>query len=83
MGENTSELQGRGVLKNIPDVLRAPETIADKFLALRNEDLSGHGDLRIISRQDSRLSRLPSGRVEVVSQSEVLYAKVLKAFMGV
>lgn len=38
------------------DTLEAQETIADKFLVLRNEVLSGRGDLEIVSREGSKLS---------------------------
>lgn len=40
-----------GGFKGTFDVLRAQEMIADKFLVLRNEVLSGHGALGIISRK--------------------------------
>lgn len=79
MREDPSGWKGQGDVKNTPDVLKAPETLAEKFLVLGNEALSGHGDLGVISRQCSRLSRSLSGRVEVGAQSEVVYVKVLKA----
>lgn len=49
--------RGQGSLKSSSDVLKALETIPDKFLVLRNEVLSRQGDLGIISRQCSRLDQ--------------------------
>lgn len=57
----------RGRLMSTFDVLQAQEKIADKFLVLRNEVLSGHGNVGFVSREHSKLCRGSSGRVEVVA----------------
>lgn len=48
---------GQGGLKSSSDVLKALETIADKFLVLGKEILSVRGDSEISSRQCNKLNR--------------------------